>query len=100
MSRQFDVHRNAFAKGRGDPPFIVNLQADLLAEYPTVVVAPLWPDDRPGLVVGLTVQIDLPAGRHVVSIAELVHIRRSSLGRLSLAPTICATRSFARSIFF
>ncbi|MEJ0013382.1 MAG: CcdB family protein [Bauldia sp.] len=89
MSRQFDVHRNAFADGASDPPFLVNLQSDHLEPIRTVVVAPLWPESdhaRPPVFV----PIRFSRGEYWLAINELAYIRTSSLG--AVAGTLAAQR--------
>ena len=77
---QFDVHQN-----RGDKtyPFVVELQADVLAALSTCVVAPLVRRDRypRELLTRATVSVVVDGQEYVVLVPMLAAISRSELGK-------------------
>lgn len=78
MSRQFDVHRMVGARD-GGPSFLVNLQADFLASYGIVMVAPVWTPSVPRPR-ELSVPIEIGGNDFFVSILEMAPVRRRQLG--------------------
>jgi hypothetical protein len=80
MIRQFDVVDNASALDPGEPPLLINLQADVLGSCHTYVVAPLWPSGTATPGKELAIPVDLDTRSYVISIAELSSVPKQILG--------------------
>lgn len=97
---QFDVHRNPDRASRGEYPFVVRLQSELLADRTSQVIAPLVPQSAFGAganrlaplvriddaeyVVMVTSLETLPASLLTRRIANLSAHRDALLGALDL----------------
>jgi toxin CcdB len=76
---QFDIYRFA-SRGNG-PPFLVDLQSDLLDGLATRIVAPLYPKrkgDKP--ILRLNPQVKLDGKSYYLAIQEMSAIRVKSFG--------------------
>ncbi len=75
---QFDVYRNANAQSAEAFPYLLDIQADLLASLSTRVAVPLVPVEKPIAHLNPVFEID---GKSVAMLAqELSGIERSVLG--------------------
>jgi len=76
---QFDLHRHA---KRGLYPFLVDIQADLLAGLATRVVVPLVPLRRYGTrpITRLNPLVAIGGREHVVVVQELAAVPATALG--------------------
>lgn len=81
---QFDVHTNP---GNREYPFVVDLQADLLRDLATRMVAPLVPARKLGAVpiAILNPAIDIAGKDHVVLTQEAAAVPRASLGPVAFS---------------
>jgi toxin CcdB len=78
---RFDVYRNASAGSRY--PFLLDVQADLLADLGTRIVIPLMIDRKAGLPIRRLQPVVAIDGEHYVLRTELVgSVHRSQLGSL------------------
>jgi toxin CcdB len=78
--RQYDICRNNNPTSRKQVPFVVVLQADLLSDFATVVVAPLFPETAATKIVRLNPQVKIQGKTYRVSMAELASVLRKQLG--------------------
>ncbi len=62
-------------------PYVVVMQSHFFEGVPTVVVAPLIPDDGRSTYTGASIEVEFNGGRFVVSVPELVALNRSDLRR-------------------
>jgi toxin CcdB len=81
---QFDVHANP---GSREYPFVVDLQADLLRDLATRVVAPLVPARKlgAGRIAVLNPTIDIAGKAYVVLTQEAAAVPRAALGPFALS---------------
>lgn len=79
---QFDVFRNRDPKGRGAYPYLIDLQADLLSELATRVVAPLAPAtaNKSRLLGALTPVVSVEGKRYAMVTPQLAGIEAKQLG--------------------
>lgn len=78
---QLDVHANGLASDAGEAPYLLLLQADLLRDLGTLVVAPLYPLEEFGpTITRLHPVLQIDDQRMVLSTAELAGISRHNLG--------------------
>lgn len=79
---QFDVHRNRDPASRAEYPLLLDLQADLLSDLATRVVAPLVPAGgrAPSLLGTLTPVLTVEGQRYAVLIPQLAGIASNDLG--------------------
>jgi toxin CcdB len=79
--RQFDLYPNPSPRSRAGIPYVIVLQSHLLDAMPTVVVAPVIPDDGRSAYAEASVRFDLDAQAYVISVPELVAIDAHALQR-------------------
>ncbi len=79
---QFDVYRNRDPGSRAEYPLLVDLQADLLSDLATRVVAPLTTAGagKPKLLGTLTPELTVEGKRYAVLIPQLAGIATKELG--------------------
>jgi toxin CcdB len=78
---QFDVHPNPIPAARRAYPYVVVLQADLVAQGRDRIVAPLAPRAALAAVTGrLTPVVVLQEGDYVAIVPGLTSVRRDDLG--------------------
>lgn len=76
---QFDVHR--LPSRRGGSQYVVNLQADILDELATRLVAPLRPlKSREDLVPRLTPVVEVQGEAYFIVLSEIAAVRLKELG--------------------
>jgi toxin CcdB len=76
---QFDVHR--FQSRRGRSHYVVDLQADILDELATRIVAPLRPlKSRDDLIPRLTPVVEVQGEPYFIVLSEIAAIRVKELG--------------------
>jgi toxin CcdB len=78
--RQYDICRNNNPSSRKQVPFVVVLQADLLNDFVTVVVAPLMAETAATKIARLNPQVKVQGKTYRVSMAELASVLRKQLG--------------------
>ncbi len=78
--RQYDVCRNKNAATRKLVPFVVILQADLLQDFATVVVAPLRVETIATKIGRLNPTLKVQGKTYRASMAELASVLRNQLG--------------------
>ena len=77
---QFDVYR--LSSRRGGSQYVVDLQADILDELATRLVAPLRPlKSREDLVPRLTPVVEVQGETYFIVLSEIAAIRLKELGR-------------------
>ena len=76
---QFDIHRNP---GNRDYPYLLDLQADLLRDLATRIVAPLVPGRSVEPVAILNPTIAIKGKPYVVLLQEAAAVPRTALGRV------------------
>jgi toxin CcdB len=80
--RQYDICRNNNTSSRKQVPFVVVLQADLLNDFATVVVAPLLAETAATKIARLNPQVKFQGKTYRVSMAELASVLRKQLGEV------------------
>lgn len=80
--RQYDICRNLNSASRKQVPFVMILQADLLQDFATVVVAPLMVESLATRISKLNPAIKVAEKTYRVSMAELASVLRSQLGEV------------------
>jgi toxin CcdB len=80
--RQYDICRNNNPSSRKQVPFVVVLQADLLNDFVTVVVAPLMAETPATKIARLNPQVKVQSKTYRVSMAELASVLRKQLGEV------------------
>ena len=80
--RQYDICRNSNAASRKQVPFVIVLQADLLREFSTVVVAPLMAETAATKISRLNPSVKVLGKTYRVSMAELASVLRKQLGEV------------------
>jgi toxin CcdB len=80
--RQYDICRNGNAASRKLVPFVVILQADLLSDFQTVIVAPLMAETLSTKINKLNPTVKVDGKTYRVSIAELAGVLRKQLGEV------------------
>lgn len=80
---QFDVHANPDAASGTVYPYLIEIQADLLGELPTVVVVPLVDTDRIDHrpITRLMPTISVNRRNYVAMVPELAAVHRQTLSR-------------------
>ena len=78
--RQYDICRNPNAASRKRVPYVVVLQADLLKDFQTVVVAPILTETTATKISRLNPVIKIDGKTYRVSVAEMAGVLRSQLG--------------------
>ena len=86
---QFDIHSNADPRTREETPYLVDLQAEVLSELATRVVAPVRPRaaHRQSVISRLHPVIPVGDVEHVAFVSELAAVPASILG-----PVIASAR--------
>ena len=79
---QYDICRNSNAASRKQVPFVVVLQADLMREFSTVVVAPLMVETVATKISKLNPSVKVLGKPYRVSMAELASVLRKQLGEV------------------
>ena len=79
VMRQYDICRNPNSSSRKQMPFVVVLQADLLLDFKTVVVAPLMAETAATNISRLNPSVKVSGKTYRVSMAELAGISRQQL---------------------
>jgi toxin CcdB len=77
---QYDICRNKNAASRKRVPYVVVLQADLLRDFHTVVVAPVMTETIATKISRLNPIIKVDGKTYRVSTAELASVLRNQLG--------------------
>ena len=77
---QYDICRNKNTTSRKRVPYVVVLQADLLRDFHTVVVAPIMAETIATMISRLNPSVDIDGKTYRVSTAELASVLRSQLG--------------------
>lgn len=79
---QFDLRVNLDPRSSRRYPYLIELQADLLKDLPSRVVAPLRPltPDRPPALSRLNPQVKVGGLPHIVVLQELSAVHASVLG--------------------
>ena len=80
--RQYDICRNSHLSSRKLIPFLVVLQADLMRDFKTVVVAPLMLETVSTSISKLNPKVVVLGKTYRVSMAELASILRKQLGEV------------------
>ncbi len=80
--RQYDICRNSNAVSRKQVPFVIVLQADLMGEFSTVVVAPLMAETAATKISRLNPSVKVLGKTYRVSMAELASVLRKQLGEV------------------
>jgi len=78
--RQYDICRNLNPASRKQVPFVIVLQADLLIDFHTVVVAPLMAETISTKITRLNPVVKVLGKIYRVSTAELASVLRKQLG--------------------
>ncbi len=79
---QYDICRNKNATSRKRVPYVVVLQADLLQDFHTVVVAPIIAETLATKISRLNPAVKIDGKTYRVSTAELASVLRSQLGEV------------------
>ena len=95
--RQYDICRNKDRGSRNRIPYFVVLQADLLSELATVIVAPLRPNRTSVVIRRLNPLIEIDGKSFFVTMQDLAGIPRASLGPVT-ANVIAKHREFVAAI--
>ena len=82
VMRQYDICRNVNPASRKQVPFVVILQADLLNDFHTVVVAPLMTESVSTKMTRLNPSVKVLGRTYRVSTAELAAVLRKQLGEV------------------
>ena len=79
---QFDIHRNTDPRTRDETPYLVNLQAEVLSELATRVVAPMRPlsAHSQSVISRLHPVMSVERVEHVAFVSELAAVPASILG--------------------
>ena len=80
--RQYDICRNPNSSSRRQVPFVVVLQADLMRDFKTVVVAPLMVETAATNISRLNPSVKVLGKIYRVSMAELASVLRKQLGEI------------------
>jgi len=80
--RQYDICRNNNAASRKLVPFVIVLQADLMRDFHTVIVAPLMTDANAPNITKLNPTLKVQGKTYRVSMAELASVLRKQLGEI------------------
>ena len=80
--RQYDICRNNNSASRKLVPFVIVLQADLLRDFKTVVVAPLMAQMPATSISRLNPTVKLDGKVYRVSMVELASVLRKKLGEV------------------
>lgn len=79
---QYDICRNKNVASRKFAPYAVVLQADLLRDFTTVVVAPLMAESNATKISRLNPVIKIDGKTYRASMAELAGVLRNQLGEV------------------
>ena len=80
--RQYDVCRNRNESSSKQVPFVLVLQADLLSDFATVVVAPMMPETAATKITKLNPTVKTQGKSYRVSMPELASVLRKQLGEV------------------
>lgn len=80
---QFDIYENADRRSSSETPYLLDLQAELLAELATRLVAPLRPkaSHQASILTRLHPVVAVMGEQHVVVVTEMAAIPARVLGR-------------------
>lgn len=82
----FDIHANPEPRTRGALPYVIELQADLLSDLNTRLVAPFAPAQHyRGAVPRLNPVIDIEGEPHVLLIQQMAALPKRALAAPALA---------------
>jgi toxin CcdB len=82
--RQYDVCRNLNSASRKEAPFLLILQADLLQDLRTVVIAPIRTERLATKMSRLNPAVNISGKTYRVSVSELTSVLRNQLGEVIL----------------
>ena len=82
MTKQYDICSNANSASRKLVPYLIVLQADLMRDFQTVIVAPLRRESMATTIAKLNPVVKIEGKTFRVSMAELAGVLRSQLGNV------------------
>ena len=82
MTKQYDICRNKNTVSRKHVPYLVVLQADLMQDFQTVIVAPLLAESTATKIARLNPAVKIGGKTYRASMAEMASILRSQLGEV------------------